>query len=129
MTQAPHNDWPDVFGQIYRGWRSGNLAYEAAELVGNALVDVERRGGAVPPFVPGWRPASGPVARFGTMPMDQWPTPTLSAPSMHTNDACLAVGMLCSNWRHLALQIPRLLHPFTAIPANRTREPSQWDAG
>lgn len=56
--------------------------------------------------------------------MYQWPTHTLSAPPVRADEACLAIDLFCSSWRDLTLQIPRLLHPFTAIPANRRRESS-----
>lgn len=100
MGQAKSQRWPDVLWIVRHGESAGNVARDAADAAGLAVIDIPMRDVDVPLSPLGERQASALGKWFAALPDDERPTVLLTSPYLrarHTAEIVRDAGGLCSD--------------------------------
>ncbi|WP_213603081.1 histidine phosphatase family protein [Pseudoxanthomonas japonensis] len=92
MPKLQHTDWPDRLWVVRHGQSAGNVARDAAELSGAALIDLEHRDADTPLSELGERQAGALATWFGHFHEQERPKHFLSSPFVRARQTCVAIA-------------------------------------
>ena len=92
MDRAVEQKWPQVIWIVRHGQSAGNVARDAAEAAGAAIIDLAHRDVDVPLSALGERQATALGEWFGRMPPEERPTVVLCSPYVRARETARLIA-------------------------------------
>ena len=93
LAKLKHSDWPARLWIVRHGQSAGNVARDAAELSGAALIDLDSRDANTPLSELGHEQSTILGRWFASLPADQRPQVLLCSPFVRAQQTCEAIAM------------------------------------